>query len=80
MALVSPTRTTDTPHREPLLSYNLTTAPDPLKASEENPSTPEERGELIIVGSRRHRTDQPRPLGRTTRGEQPSLAKAANGP
>ncbi|MFG2530907.1 DUF6603 domain-containing protein [Streptomyces sp. NPDC048516] len=31
------------------------TAYAPLKASEENPSTPEERGELIIVGSRRHR-------------------------
>ncbi|MFI5520549.1 hypothetical protein [Streptomyces platensis] len=55
MALVSPTRTTDAADREPLLSYVLTTDPDPLTASEENPSTPEERGELIIVGSRRHR-------------------------
>ncbi|MEU1376890.1 hypothetical protein ABZ442_24985 [Streptomyces triculaminicus] len=54
MALVSSTRTTDTA-AEPLLSFDLTTRPDPLKASPENPSVPEEKGELIIVGARRHR-------------------------
>ncbi|MEX2969517.1 hypothetical protein [Streptomyces sp. C184] len=52
MALVSPTRTVDTTANEPLLAYTLTTSPDPLKASPENPQTPEERGELQIVGSR----------------------------
>ncbi|MFC9883214.1 hypothetical protein ACFVJW_27020 [Streptomyces libani] len=52
MALVSPTRTTDPTAQEPLLSYDLTTSPDPLKASPEKPEEPEERGELIIVGSR----------------------------
>ncbi|MFD0165958.1 hypothetical protein ACFVJH_17615 [Streptomyces decoyicus] len=56
MALVSPTRTTDTTAQEPLLSYDLTTSPDPLKASPEKPEEPEERGELIIVGSRRSST------------------------
>ncbi|MFE0381723.1 hypothetical protein ACFW1M_40610 [Streptomyces inhibens] len=56
MALVSPTRTTDTTSQEPLLSYDLTTSPDPLKASPEKPDEPEERGELIIVGSRRSGT------------------------
>ncbi|MEU1376889.1 hypothetical protein ABZ442_24980 [Streptomyces triculaminicus] len=55
MVLVSATRITNDPAREPLLSYGLTTSPDPLKASPENPSTPEEEGELVIVGSRRHR-------------------------
>ncbi|MFF8367433.1 hypothetical protein ACF05W_01150 [Streptomyces lydicus] len=55
MTLVSPTRTTDPTAAEPLLSYNLSTNPDPLKASEENPSTSEKRGELIIVGSLSHR-------------------------
>ncbi|GLW16633.1 hypothetical protein Stsp01_33760 [Streptomyces sp. NBRC 13847] len=52
MALVSPTRTADPTANEPLLAYTLTTSPDPLKASPENPQAPEERGELHIVGSR----------------------------
>ncbi|MFI1156227.1 hypothetical protein [Streptomyces sioyaensis] len=52
MALVSPTRTVDTTANEPLLAYTLTTSPDPLKASPENPQVPEETGELVIVGSR----------------------------
>ncbi|MEV5484878.1 MULTISPECIES: hypothetical protein [Streptomyces] len=52
MALVSPTRTVDTTANEPLLAYTLTTSPDPLKASPENPQVPEEKGELQIVGSR----------------------------
>ncbi|MEU5544990.1 hypothetical protein AB0G85_21730 [Streptomyces sioyaensis] len=52
MALVSPTRTVDTTANEPLLAYTLTTSPDPLKASPENPQAPEEPGELQIVGSR----------------------------
>ncbi|MFI9274882.1 hypothetical protein ACIGXM_29840 [Kitasatospora sp. NPDC052896] len=56
MTLVAPTRTTDTAAQEPLLSYDLTTNPDPLKASPENPASPEEIGELIIVGSRRSGT------------------------
>ncbi|MEU5213667.1 hypothetical protein [Streptomyces sp. NPDC020742] len=34
--------------REPLLSYQITTDPSPLKASPENPQTPEEIGEVII--------------------------------
>ncbi|MFI9319263.1 hypothetical protein ACIGXI_05620 [Kitasatospora aureofaciens] len=57
MALVSTTRITHTTGAaaEPLLSFELTTNPDPLKASPENPSMPEEKGELIIVGSRHHR-------------------------
>ncbi|MFD9209701.1 hypothetical protein ACFVZM_25940 [Streptomyces sioyaensis] len=52
MSLVSPTRTVDTTANEPLLAYTVTTSPDPLKASPENPQAPEERGELQIVGSR----------------------------
>lgn len=52
MALVSPTRTVDTTANEPLLAYTLSTSPDPLKASPENPQVPEEPGELQIVGSR----------------------------
>ncbi|MEV7121245.1 hypothetical protein [Kitasatospora griseola] len=51
MALVSATRTTSTA-QEPLLTYAFTTSPDPLKASAENPATPEERGELIFTVSR----------------------------
>jgi hypothetical protein len=56
MALVSPTRSTDTAAQEPLLSYELTTDSDPLHASPENTAVPEETGELIIVGSRRSGT------------------------
>ncbi|MER6567045.1 hypothetical protein ABT288_12815 [Streptomyces sp. NPDC001093] len=56
MALVSPTRTTDPTPWAPLMSYDLTTSPDPLKASPEKPEEPEERGELIIVASRRSGT------------------------
>ncbi|WP_432001475.1 hypothetical protein [Streptomyces sioyaensis] len=52
MSLVSPTRTVDTTANEPLLAYTVTTSPDPLKASPENPQAPEEKGELQIVGSR----------------------------
>ncbi|WP_052681732.1 hypothetical protein [Saccharothrix sp. ST-888] len=52
MALVSPTRITDPTAQEPLLTYDLATSPDPLKASPENPATPEETGELIITASR----------------------------
>ncbi|MFF7726682.1 hypothetical protein [Streptomyces sp. NPDC008001] len=37
----------------PLLSFDITTSPDPLKASPENPDAPLETGELLIVGSRR---------------------------
>ncbi|MEW2633890.1 hypothetical protein AB0903_20100 [Streptomyces sp. NPDC048389] len=51
--MVSPTRSADTAAQEPLLSYELATNPDPLKASPENIGVPEETGELIIVGSRR---------------------------
>ncbi|MFF0625141.1 hypothetical protein [Streptomyces sp. NPDC004296] len=49
MALVSPTRTTDTTAQEPLLNHALTTNPDPIKASPENPAEPEVTGELIIT-------------------------------
>ncbi|MEW1675434.1 hypothetical protein AB0O47_19615 [Streptomyces noursei] len=49
MALVSPTRTTDTTAQEPLLNHALTTSPDPIKASPENPAEPEVTGELIIT-------------------------------
>ncbi|MFE6741597.1 hypothetical protein [Streptomyces tubercidicus] len=52
MTLVSPTRSTDTAANEPLLAYTVSTSPDPLKASPENPQAPEEKGELQIVGSR----------------------------
>ncbi|MFD0405360.1 hypothetical protein [Kitasatospora sp. NPDC127116] len=52
MALVSPTRITDPTAQEPLLTYDLVTSPDPLKASPEDPATPEETGELIITASR----------------------------
>ncbi|MFE5326048.1 hypothetical protein ACFRCG_06550 [Embleya sp. NPDC056575] len=41
---------------EPLLSYDLTTAPDPVEASPENPQMPPETCELIIVASRRSGT------------------------
>ncbi|MEV4442127.1 hypothetical protein AB0K09_24600 [Streptomyces sp. NPDC049577] len=56
MALVTHLGAADTTSaQEPLLSFEITTSPDPLKASPENPSAPLEKGELIIVGSRRHR-------------------------
>ncbi|MDK1347735.1 hypothetical protein QNO09_31520 [Streptomyces sp. 378] len=56
MALVSPTRSTGDTAKEPLLSYTITTTPDPLKASPENTEAPEETGELLIVASRQDRT------------------------
>ncbi|WP_405843145.1 hypothetical protein OG528_31930 [Streptomyces platensis] len=56
MSLVSQIRTVDITANEPLLSYELTTSPDPLKASPEDPQTPEVTGELVIVGSRQNRT------------------------
>ncbi|GAA2613696.1 hypothetical protein [Streptomyces tubercidicus] len=52
MTVVSPTRSTETAANEPLLAYTVSTSPDPLKASPENPQAPEEKGELQIVGSR----------------------------
>ncbi|MGW8556854.1 hypothetical protein [Streptomyces tubercidicus] len=56
MSLVSPTHSTDTAENEPLLAYTVSTSPDPLKASPENPQAPEEKGELQIVGSRQRGT------------------------
>ncbi|OPC77909.1 hypothetical protein B4N89_37295 [Embleya scabrispora] len=41
---------------EPLLSYDLTTNPDPVEASPENPETPPETCELILVAARRSGT------------------------
>lgn len=56
MALVSEIRSTGTTATDPLLSYSITTNPDPLKASPENPQAPQETGELLIVASRRSST------------------------
>ncbi|MEU9472203.1 hypothetical protein AB0D78_37505 [Streptomyces avermitilis] len=54
MALVTHTHSAGAAD-EPLLSYEVTTSPDPLKVSPEDPQTPEADGELVIVGSRRDR-------------------------
>ncbi|MEU9402797.1 discoidin domain-containing protein [Streptomyces sp. NPDC048242] len=52
MTLVTQSHTSTTTDA-PLLSYTITTTPNPLKASPENPADPEQRGELLIVASRR---------------------------
>ncbi|MGE7437052.1 hypothetical protein [Kitasatospora sp. NPDC001175] len=44
------------PDDEPLLSYQITTTPSPLKASPENPQAPEEIGEVVISVSRQSGT------------------------
>ncbi|MFF3335388.1 hypothetical protein ACFYWX_38610 [Streptomyces sp. NPDC002888] len=41
---------------DPLLSYSVSTAPSPLKASPENPQAPEETGEVIISVARQSGT------------------------
>ncbi|MEE1754435.1 hypothetical protein [Streptomyces sp. SP18CS02] len=41
---------------DPLLSYTLTTTPSPLKASPENPTAPEEIGEIVIAVARQSGT------------------------
>ncbi|MER6393906.1 hypothetical protein ABT236_36335 [Streptomyces sp. NPDC001523] len=41
---------------DPLLSYVVSTTPSPLKASPENPQTPEEIGEIVISVSRQSGT------------------------
>lgn len=41
---------------DPLLSYTITTTPSPLKASPENPDSPEETGEIVIAVARQSGT------------------------
>ncbi|OEJ30034.1 hypothetical protein [Streptomyces subrutilus] len=41
---------------DPFLSYTLTTTPSPLKASPENPQTPEETGDVVISVARQSGT------------------------
>ncbi|MFC8450267.1 hypothetical protein [Kitasatospora sp. NPDC057223] len=56
MTVVTQTQDVGTTADEPLLSYALTTTPNPLKASPENPQAPEETGEIVITVARQSGT------------------------
>ncbi|MFD4133551.1 hypothetical protein [Streptomyces goshikiensis] len=56
MTVVIQTQDPATAADDPLLSYQVTTTPSPLKASPENPQVPEEIGELVISVSRQSGT------------------------
>ncbi|MGW1938394.1 hypothetical protein [Streptomyces goshikiensis] len=57
MTVVMQTQDTDTSAaNDPLLSYQITTTPSPLKASPENPQAPEEIGEVVISVARQSGT------------------------
>ncbi|MEY9947920.1 hypothetical protein [Kitasatospora sp. GAS1066B] len=56
MTVVIQSQGTGTAADDPLLSYQITTEPNPLKASPENPQVPEEIGELVISVARQSGT------------------------
>ncbi|MFE1788639.1 hypothetical protein ACFW7J_09625 [Streptomyces sp. NPDC059525] len=56
MTLVVQMQNAGTTSSDPLLSYTVTTTPSPLKASPENPTAPEEIGEIIIAVARQSGT------------------------
>nr|BFD89217.1 hypothetical protein KitaXyl93_05770 [Kitasatospora sp. Xyl93] len=56
MSVVIQTQNAGTAADDPLLTYQITTTPSPLKASPENPQAPEEIGELIISVARQSGT------------------------
>ncbi|MEU9130768.1 hypothetical protein AB0D08_22185, partial [Kitasatospora sp. NPDC048540] len=56
MSVVIQTRNTDAAADDPLLTYQITTTPSPLKASPENPQVPEEIGEVVIAVARQSGT------------------------
>ena len=56
MTVVIQTQDVGTTAADPLLSYQHTTTPSPLKASPENPQAPEETGEIVISVARQSGT------------------------